>query len=380
MKHRILIIDDDPGIRRLLASLLVRDYAVREAPSGEEGLQIAATWQPDVIFLDLAMSGIDGHETCRRIKALPAHVPPQVIIVSASSLADDMRLAFEAGADDYFVKPIRSCDLLSRAQIHLRLRSALKAGIDPVGTGTAPASANLGAHSTDVHAIQDIAVFAMMKLAETRDNETGMHLDRLRDYSRFLAQEAKLTQTYQHAITDEFIADLGRSAPLHDIGKVGIPDKILLKPGRLTALEYDVMKQHTVIGAGILEQTATQGHAGTFLRMAVEIARSHHERWDGSGYPDGLVGEQIPLAARIVAVADVFDALTSTRQYKPAWSAERACEYILERAGTHFDPEIAKCLGSSFKEIERIHRQYTPDAAAFTTEKPQLLSVVAASQ
>lgn len=378
MKPRILIVDDDPGMRRLLSNLLVREYAVREARSGEEALVIAAAWHPDLVFLDLVMCGIDGHETCRQLKMLPMLVPPQVIVVSASSLAEDMRLAFEAGADDYFVKPIRSCELMSRAQIHMRLRYALKSSAD---ANSGDVSREPDATDTnDIHAIQDIAVFAMTKLAETRDNDTGEHLNRIRDYSTRLAEEVKQTAAYGHDVTEEFLEDIFRSSPLHDIGKVGVPDSILLKPGRLTAHEYDIMKQHTVIGAGILEQTSAQSNAGTFLKMAVDIARSHHERWDGSGYPACLSGADIPLAARIVAVADVFDALTSKRQYKPAWSTERACAYILERADSHFDPVVAKCFGRCFEDIERIHRQYAPPEIENSRQNPPRLTIVAASQ
>lgn len=357
MNNRILIVDDDPGMRHLLESHLSSEYAVRKVASGEEALEAAAIWHPDIVFLDIVMSGIDGHEVCRQIKSLPERVPPQVIMVSVSSLADDLRQAFAAGADDYFVKPIRSCELLSRTLLHVRLREAL------ISRCEAPPELNdLSGHgltpAKEVYATQDIAVFAMTKLAETRDNDTGAHLYRLRDYSTRLAQEMQSLPHYAKVIDDNFMADIYRSSPLHDIGKVGVPDRVLLKPGRLTAHEFDIMKQHTVVGAGILEQSARQGYAGTFLRMAVEIARWHHERWDGSGYPDGLAGVAIPLAARIVAAADVFDALTSERTYKPTWSPRRACEYIVERGGSHFDPDVASCFDRCYAEIEEIYRQY----------------------
>lgn len=380
MSRRILIVDDDPGMRRLLANLLVRDYAVREAKSGEEALEIAAAWCPDLVFLDLVMCGMDGHETCRKIKSLSLSRPPQVIIISASSLAEDMQLAFEAGADDYFVKPIRSCEVLSRTQLHLRLRDAVSPG-EPESEPTAHTLAeSVTAAADDVQATQDIAVFAMTKLAETRDNETGAHLHRLRDYTMQLARQVQQLPQHRSMVDDQFLADIYRSSPLHDIGKVGVPDKILLKPGRLTAHEFDVMKRHTAIGAGILEQAARQGNAGTFLRMAAQIARSHHERWDGSGYPDGLSGEQIPLPARIVAVADVFDALTSERQYKPAWSVERACAYIVERSGTHFDPDVASSFGLCFPTIEKVYRRYNPVDDIISAQMLPRLSVIAASK
>lgn len=379
MKHRVIIVDDDPGMRRLLANLLVREYAVREARSGEEALLLAAAWHPDLVFLDLVMLGIDGHETCRQLRALPAPLPPQVIVVSASSLADDMRLAFAAGADDYFVKPIGSREVLSRAQLHMQLRNGLQAGSGASDAGPRQSKEGQTDDSDGIQAIQSTAVFAITKLAETRDSETAAHLNRMREYSTRLAEEARHTTDYRRFITDGFLEDLYHSSPLHDFGKIGVPDKVLLKPGRLTAYEYDVMKQHTVIGAEILEQTARLSKVDTFLGMAAQIARSHHERWDGSGYPEGLRGKVIPLAARIVAVADVFEALTSKRQYKPAWSTERACEYILERADSHFDPVIAKCFGSCFKDIERIYRQYPPVDVDEMTQRSPRLTIVAAS-
>lgn len=378
MNDRVLIVDDDPGMLRLLSGVLTKRYSIRTATSGEDAIEIHNKWCPDVVLLDLVMPGIDGFEVCRQIKADKKAASPQVIIVSVNSGAEDMHAAFAAGADDYFVKPVRACELLSRIQLHMRLREALISPHASSSLLSEDGSISNAETLKEVTATQDIAVFAMTKLAETRDNETGEHLFRLRDYSLRLSQELQTSPTLMSHITEEFLRDIYRASPLHDIGKVGIPDRILLNPGRLTASEFDVMKRHTIMGAGILEQAAHQSNAGSFLQMAIDVARWHHERWDGSGYPDGLSGEEIPLPARIVAVVDVYDALTSERPYKPSWESERAREYITERAGTQFDPEIANCFDRCFADIEAIQRKYTPvDAKRAPVVRPQLALVAA---
>ena len=199
---------------------------------------------------------------------------------------------------------------------------------------------------------------ATVKVAETRDNETGAHVLRMREYSQRLAQELASDSPYAHEIDAAFLDDLYRSSPLHDIGKVGIPDAILLKPGRLTAKEFEVMKRHTVIGSNILNEAVMQLTEGGFLTMGASIAQFHHERWDGQGYPAGLVADEIPLAARIVSVADVFDALTSKRPYKEAWSPARARQSIDEGAGTQFDSVIVAAFQRCFSDFLRIQNEH----------------------
>jgi putative two-component system response regulator len=260
------------------------------------------------------MPGLDGYETCRRLKRMPELQSSRVIVVSAHSNADELQLAFDAGADDFVVKPVAMHELLSRVRLHMRLRRTLQ-------LATELQSSELNSDQLALEALersQEILAGTLLKLAENRDNETGEHLVRMAEYAVLLAEELQRGTVYADQIDDSFIADLKRARPLHDIGKVGIPDEVLLKPGRLTLDEYNVMKEHTTIGANILEQAVTQMSGGGFLLMAVDIARFHHERWDAQGYPTGLAGREIPLCARIVSVADVYDALTTERCYKEA--------------------------------------------------------------
>ena len=262
-----------------------------------------------------------------------------------------MQVAFEAGADDYIIKPVDRFDLLSRVRLHLRLKDALALAAEGVSSEERQTLADT----------QDVAVFTLAKLAETRDNETGAHFARMRESSLSLARDLGQNSRYGDQIDDQFLQDLARSAPLHDIGKVGIPDDILLKPGPLSVSEFEVMKRHTTIGANILDQALTQTTAASFLTMAAMIARFHHERWDGEGYPLGLAGHSIPLAARIVAVADVYDALTSERPYKRAWPREQAERFILDHTGTQFDPEIVASFSRCFDEIVSIGQDFGDD-------------------
>jgi putative two-component system response regulator len=374
MHHKILIVDDDAEFRSLLRAVLRPLFSVREAMNGEEALGVAVLWRPDLVLLDITMGGLDGYETCRRLKGAQGGAAPQVTIVSGKSNADELRIAFEAGADDYIIKPVNPFDLVARVRLHLRLKSALAlAGAEsqPAKSPSVvlPPESRGGFMGLDVSDeqqqvlldTQNVAVFALSKLAETRDNETGAHLLRMREYSLFLARRLARDSAYAAEIDGQFLADLYRSAPLHDIGKVGIPDSILLKPGPLTPAEFETMKRHTTIGANILDQALTQTRAARFLTMAASIARFHHERWNGSGYPLKLAGKTIPLAARIVAVADVYDALTSERPYKRAWPRERAEQFILEQSGSHFDPVIVASFARCMEDFARIGREIGHD-------------------
>ncbi len=365
--HRnVLLVDDDPSVRRLFRALLSRTCTVREAASGEQAVEIATLWSPDLVLLDIMMPGIDGYETCRRLKASSAPQPPQIIMVSGKSATAEQARAFEVGADDYLIKPVDPAELRSRVELHFRLRES--------HTATTTLQQDLHSHhvaskhaaverTKQMLAIQDVAVFTLAKVAESRDNETGTHLLRMREYSQQLAQELASDSPYADEIDAAFLGDLYRSSPLHDIGKVGIPDAILLKPGRLTAKEFEVMKRHTVIGSNILNEAVMQLTEGGFLTMGASIAQFHHERWDGQGYPAGLVADEIPLSARIVSVADVFDALTSKRPYKEVWSPARARQTIDEGAGTQFDSVIVaafqRCFGD-FLRIQNEHADCTP--------------------
>jgi len=350
----ILVVDDDPIIRRLFFALLESNYSVREAACGEEAVEVARLWWPDLVLLDVMMPGIDGFETCRKLKTLPVKHPPAVIMVTGKSALSEQSKAFAVGADDYMIKPVDSAELHSRVELHFRLRESqlsTESLQQKVDSNHAALKRAARERIEQTIAVQDVAVFTLAKVAESRDNETGEHIERMREYSQLLGQELSSYGPYTSEINENFLDDLYRSTPLHDIGKVGIPDSILLKPGQLTREEFEVMKRHTAIGSDILHQAVTQLSGGGFLTMAATIAQSHHERWDGTGYPAGLAGEGIPLAARIVSVADVYDALTSRRPYKEAWSPARAKQTIDQAAGTQFDPVVVAAFDHRFEDI-----------------------------
>ena len=357
--RKILIVDDDAAIRQLLTAILRNDYQLAEACSGEEALEKVALFGPDLVLLDIIMPGIDGYETCRRIKSGPWGSRVQVIMVSAKSSRQEQLCGYEAGADDYMVKPIKPHSFLSRVQLHFRLRDAVADAV------SARAEIELSNYtikhlaeerSREIIATQDAAVFALAKIAEFRDQETGEHLVRMRCYAQILAEELGRESPYAGCIDRRFLDDLSRSSLLHDVGKVGISDAILLKTGRLTREEFETMKRHTIIGANMLDRAVMHSQSGGFLAMAAVIARFHHERFDGMGYPAGLVGHEIPLPARVVALADVYDALTSARHYKPAHSTSEAREIIEVESGRHFDPVIVDAFRAGFDRFLRVQR------------------------
>lgn len=385
MLARALIVDNDPGMRTLLKGVLAREYEIQQVESGEVAIDLAAKWRPEIIFLDLVMDGMDGHEACRRLKQLFVTDPPAVFLISSSTQAEDLRWAFEAGADDYLAKPLRVAELLTRSRLHLRLKRLIARSCGSAGEGNESQDAACEQQkaytaASEEREIQESAATVLTSLAESRNKETGDHLYRIREYALRLARELSLLPKFARQIGPTFLADIFRASPLHDFGKVGVPERIRFNPGRLTTPEYDIMKQHTVVGASILQRMASRAHLGTFLPMAVEIARSHHERWDGTGYPEGVTGDAIPLSARIVAAADVYNALTSARPHKPAWQAEPARDYILERGGTHFDPVVAQCMTRCFDDFQKIHEQYQQaDAPGGPTEDAPKLVMIAST-
>ena len=343
MKDRILIVDDCRVNVRILVELLRDEYRLETAASGEECLAKLIGFSPELVLLDIMMPGLDGYEVCRRIKDSPLGGFTQVILVSGRASAAERLKGYDAGADDYVVKPFDHDELLAKVRTHFRLRNTLKnlwnanSQIQKFNNELETLAAE---RTREVVATRDVAIFALAKLADSRDPETGDHLERMRNYSRILADQLRLVGPYRGAIDAEFVDDIYRFSPLHDIGKVGIPDAILLKPGRLTDEEFSIMKTHSDIGADALQQSSEQSESGVFLAMATVIARYHHERFDGTGYPAGLAGPDIPLPARIVALADVYDALTSARVYKPAIEPKAAKRMIEEESGTHFDPAV----------------------------------------
>ncbi|NMC21712.1 MAG: response regulator [Thermogutta sp.] len=366
-KGSIMVVDDCEINRDILMELLSGDFEVTAFAGGEECLQHLVAVAPDIVLLDIMMPGIDGYETCRRIKKSPIGEFTQVVLVSGKGSSAERLAGYEAGADDYIVKPFSHDELLAKIRVLLHLRHLMEKLWDAnarIQEFNEKLEKLVADRTQEVLETQDITITALARLADSRDPETGDHITRMRHYSRILA--AEITAVLPRAgLGSKFADEIYRAAPLHDIGKVGIPDSILLKPGKLTVQEFEVMKRHTIIGYETLREAAGGKLEGCFLNTAAEIARHHHERWDGRGYPDGLKGEAIPLSARIVAVADVFDALTSKRVYKDAIPPEDAARFIEREAGRHFDPLAVEAFRRCWDEqLACYHRHHIGEAAA----------------
>ena len=300
----ILAVDDEASNLQLLRHVLQDQYRLLFAKDGPRALELARQEQPQLILLDVMMPGMTGYETCRLLKADPVTAAIPVIFVTALSEASDEVIGFDAGAVDYITKPVSPPIVRARVRTHLSL----------VGVGELK--------RTRLEIVQRLGL-----AAEYKDNETGLHVIRMSHYARILGLALGMTE----AEAD----DLLHAAPMHDVGKIGIPDNILRKPGPLDADEWKVMQSHATIGGDIIGK-----HQSGMLAMAYDVAVSHHEKWDGSGYPNGIAGDEIPLVGRIVAIADVFDALTSARPYKEAWPIEKAVEYLEQQRGLHFEGRL----------------------------------------
>lgn len=337
-KPTVLVVDDTPDNLSLVSSLLRDDYHVRVANNGEKALRIATSEQPpDLILLDIMMPGMDGYEVCRRLKEDPKSRDIRVIFLTAKSEVEDERMGFKLGAVDYITKPISPPILQERIKTHL----ALKAAADFLRDKNHYLEQEVARRTQELAAIQDVTILAMASLAETRDSDTGNHIRRTQFYVKALARQLQHHPRFKHYLTDANIDMLFKSAPLHDIGKVGIPDSILLKPGRFEPHEFEIMKRHTILGREAIEHAEKSlGIEVDFLRTAKEIAMSHQEKWDGSGYPEALKGDAIPISARLMALADVYDALISRRVYKEGMPHEKAVAIIVDGRGSHFDPDI----------------------------------------
>ena len=354
----VLVVDDTPDNLSLMGGLLRDHYHVKVANQGEKALKIAQGEQPpDLILLDIMMPGMDGYEVCRRLKANLHTRDIPVIFLTARADMEDERQGLALGAVDYITKPISPPILLARVATHL----ALKASADFLRDKSAYLEREVALRTLEVQAIQDVTIMAMTSLAETRDNETGNHIRRTQLYVKALAEHLRDHPRFAHLLTDRMVDLLYKSAPLHDIGKIGIPDAILLKPGKLTVEEFEIMKTHTTLGRNAIEEAERRlGMRVAFLSVSKEIAYSHQERWDGSGYPEGLMGDAIPVSARLMAVADVYDALISKRVYKPAFPHEQACATIVKGRGTHFDPDMVDAFVAIAQDFLRISLRY-PD-------------------
>jgi putative two-component system response regulator len=334
----ILIVDDAPENLAVLSGLLSPLYQVRAVTSGQRALQAAASQpRPDLILLDVIMPDLDGYAVIARLQADPRTSDIPVIFVTALEKADQEERGLALGAVDYITKPIRPAIVIARVRTHLELKAAR----DLLQDRNRSLEAEIGRRLCDNFLIQDVSIRALARLAEIRDPETGNHLRRTQGYVRTLANELRTRTRFAGFLTPQHIEVLVKSAPLHDIGKVGIPDTILLKQDKLTPAEWEIMKTHSQLGYQALEQAEQDAeHPLEFLSVAKDIALYHHEKWDGSGYPQGLAGDAIPIAARLMALADVFDALITQRVYKKPFTLQRALEIIHEGRNSHFDPEV----------------------------------------
>ncbi|MDD2463023.1 MAG: response regulator [Desulfobulbus sp.] len=368
----ILIVDDEPANLTVLSALLRPFYTVRACKSGPQALEAASREpRPDLILLDVMMPGMDGFSVLGRLRQQPDTADIPVIFVTALDDTLDEEHGLQQGAVDYITKPIKPTVVLSRVQVHVEVKQAR----DRLKSQNAWLEDEVKRRMSDNLLIQDVSLAAMAQLAETRDSDLGNHIARTQAYVNALARRLQKHPDYAARLDENSLTRIVKAAPLHDIGKIGIPDNILLKPDKLSRDEWSCMQTHCQVGGNAIERAiaATLPHYNTtstnakpesllFLEVAKEIALFHHEKWDGSGYPFGLAGEQIPLSARLMALADVFDALTTPRVYKRPWSIEEATALIFEQRGKHFDPAVVDAFEAEFQTFIRIQQQLADGA------------------
>ncbi|MEW6761184.1 MAG: two-component system response regulator [Pseudomonadota bacterium] len=360
-KPTILIVDDTPDNIMLLSRLLKDKYHTKVANNGTTALQVAAaTPDLDLILLDVMMPGMDGYETCRQLKGNPATSDIPVIFLTAKNQIEDEAMGLSVGAVDYLGKPISPPILFARVNTHLTLRSARKL----LQEHNQNLERMVQQRTAQLLLMQEALILAMASMVETRDgkvheNNGGNHLRRTQHYMRALALKLRNHPRFAAYLSDENIDLLYKSAPLCDIGKVGLPDHILQKRGKLDPEEFEIMKLHAAYGRDtIMLAEKHLGGSNSFLMFAREISYSHQEKWDGSGYPESLSGEEIPVSARLMAVADVYDALISRRVYKPPFSHEQSLEIMRQGRGTHFDPDVLDAFFAIEEEFARIAQEY----------------------
>jgi putative two-component system response regulator len=335
--HRtpVLVVDDDPFCREMLRSVLESlGYPVEMASDGKEALELVYRGDFRIILSDWQMPEMSGVELCSRVRNRHLSGYVYFILLTCLNRRENLVAGLSAGADDFINKPF------DPEELKIRLRAAERI-ISLEG--------------------RDLLIFSLAKLAEARDPETGAHLERMREYARLLAHQLSTLEKYRRVIDADYVRTIFMTSPLHDIGKVGIPDRVLLKPGKLTREEFDVMKLHVQIGSTTLGAAIQNNSSAEYLRFGQQIVISHHEKFDGTGYPFGLAGENIPLCGRIVALADVYDALTTKRVYKDAFTHEQARAIILQGAGAHFDPDVVDAFLKQESEFVRIKDQLRED-------------------
>jgi putative two-component system response regulator len=362
VKQTILVVDDTPENLDVIKELLTDEYTLLFATNGKLTLTITGTQKPDLILLDIMMPVMDGYEVCHRLKANPATRDIPIIFITAKAEIEDETRGLSMGAADYITKPISPAILKARIITQLTLIKAR----DYLKKQNLLLEEKIAERTREISIIQDVTMVAMGALAETRDPETGNHIRRTQNYVRLLAEKLQNHPRFTEYLPPEVIQLLHKSAPLHDIGKVGVPDHILLKPGKLTYEEFEIMKEHPVCGHNAIiaaESILDEVQLGqSFLHLAKEIAYGHHEKWDGSGYPEGISGDDIPVSARLMAIADVYDALISRRVYKEPFSQEKSVAIIKEGRGNHFDPDMVDAFMQNADAFFEIAQQYIDTA------------------
>lgn len=360
-KTTVMIIDDTPANLEVLEEILSQQgYRVAAFPRGEMALRAAAKSHPDLILLDIMMPGMDGFQVCSQLKANETLQDVPIIFISALDDTANKVKAFTHGGIDYVTKPFQEEEVIARVKTHLSLRHM---------------QLQLQRHSNHLEELvrekikeisnsQMATLVAISNLAEFRDKYTGQHIERTRTFCQLLSKQLQQSPRYAKSIDDRFIDNIYHAATLHDIGKIGIPDSILLKQGKLTYDEFEIMKSHTIIGNATLHKVKEMYPKNAFINMGLAMTRSHHEKWNGSGYPDGLAGEDIPLSARIMALVDVYDALRSLRPYKEPFTHEQSIEIILKDTGQHFDSAIVDAFMAIEPSFSAIFNQMNDCGAA----------------
>ncbi|MEO5356142.1 MAG: two-component system response regulator [Nitrospirae bacterium YQR-1] len=334
-RQTVLVVDDTPDNIEIINGLLSPYYQIKVALNGEKALKIAISQNPpDLILLDIMMPGMDGYEVCRRLKANLTTKAIPVIFLTAKTEVEDETRGFEVGAVDYIMKPISPPIVLARVRTQLALYDQNRVLEEKVQQRT-----------VEIHLTRIEIIRRLGRAAEFKDNETGLHVIRMSFYSKLIAMS--------HGLSNMAAEMIYQAAPMHDIGKIGIPDTILQKPAKLDEKEWEIMRKHPVIGATIIGM-----HASELLETARVVSLTHHEKWDGSGYPNGIMEEDIPIEGRIIAIADVFDALTSKRPYKEPWPVEKAVELIKSEKGKHFDPDLVDAFVNVLPELIKIKENY----------------------
>ncbi len=372
-KPTVLVVDDTPDNLSLMSGLLKDVYKVKVANNGEKAIKIVQSDSPpDLILLDIMMPGLSGYDVCKILKEDRTTRDIPIIFLTAMTATDDEKKGLELGAVDFITKPVNPPIVMARVATQLQV----KAAADFLKDQNVYLESEVAKRTRELAAIQDVTILAMASLAETRDNDTGNHIRRTQFYLDLLANYLKNHDRFRGFLSDHTITMLFKSAPLHDIGKVGIPDRILLKPGRFEPHEFEIMKTHCKLGRDAIQHAEDQlGLAVEFLKYAKEIAYSHQEKWDGTGYPEGLAGDDIPISARLMAVADVYDALISRRVYKSGMPHEKAVGIIAEGRGTHFDPDIVDAFMALQQQFQDVARRYA-DSDEDLHKKAETLKVI----